>query len=292
MASHTHDGIDWTVRLAAMRRADDTKAEVGAWVAQRLVDPLPDGATVVDVGAGAGGMAAAFAAALAARRGGRIVLVDAVPQLQAAAVERVRAVAGDRVEVVPVLADAADPGLVDVVPAADLVWASGIVHHLPNQIVGLTGLAALLRPGGWLALGEGGLNTRCLPWDLGIGEPGLQDRLVAARDAWFADMRAGIGGVVRLPVGWNRALGDIGLHLAGTFSYLVDLPAPAAEPVRRSVADWLHGLATIAGDRLSQADRDTVTRLLDEDGPDWIVHRDDTFILSAATVHLATKPDA
>ncbi|MGQ0841443.1 methyltransferase [Actinokineospora sp.] len=284
--AHTHDGIDWTTRLAPMRRADEIEAEVNSWVADRLVDLLPPGATVVDVGSGSGGMAAALTAALAARGGGRIVLVDAVPELQAAAAERCAAVTGNKVEVLAVLADAADEALAEQVPTADLVWASAVVHHLPDERRGVAGLIRLLRAGGWFALAEGGLNTKCLPWDLGVGEPGLQERLIAAGREWFADMRAGMDGVVRMPVGWNRALAEAGLVDVSAFSYLVDLPAPASETVRLSVADWLGWMSNVDGDRLSESDRAAVARLLDPNGPDWVVARDDVFVLSAATVHL------
>lgn len=284
--AHTHDGIDWTARLTAMRRVDGIEAEVNSWVADRLVAPLPADATVVDVGSGSGGMAAAFAAALAARGGGRVVLVDAVPELQAAAVEAASSVAGEKVEVVAVHADAADDGLVDLVPPGDLVWASRVLHHLPDERRGLERLVRLLRPGGVLALVEGGLGTRCLPWDLGVGEPGLQDRLMAARAEWFTDMRAGIEGAVRMPVGWNRALAEAGLRDVGAFSFLVDLPAPAAEPVRLAVADWLTWMSHVGADRLTEPDRDAVARLLDPDGPDWVGARDDVFVLGASTVHL------
>ncbi|GGS44448.1 MULTISPECIES: class I SAM-dependent methyltransferase [Actinokineospora] len=287
--AHTHDRIDWTERIAEMRRTDALEAEVNGLVAHRLVDPLPPGATVVDVGSGSGGMAAAFAAALAVRGGGRIVLVDAVPELQAAAIDAVRAAAGDRIEIVPVEFDAADDGLAAAVPAGDLVWASRVVHHLPDERAGVARLAGIVRPGGTLALVEGGLTKRCLPWDLGVGEPGLEDRLHAARAEWFTRMRAGMEGVVRTGVGWNRLLADAGLSDVRAFSYLVDLPAPGAEPVRRFVADWLAWLSGVGEEWLSESDRETVARLLDENGPDWVGARDDVFVLAASTVHLGTK---
>ncbi|WP_312880660.1 class I SAM-dependent methyltransferase [Actinokineospora xionganensis] len=282
---HTHDGIDWTSRLVAMRRTDEIEAEVNSWLADRLVDDLPDGATVIDVGSGSGGMSAAFAAALAVRGGGRVVLVDAVPELQAAASDAVAAVAGDKVELVAVLADAADPTLADQVPAGDLVWASRVVHHLPDERQGVAGLVRLLNPGGSLALAEGGLSTRCLPWDVGVGEPGLQDRIAAAQTSWFAEMRAGIEGVVRMPFGWNRALAEAGLTDVSAFSYLVDLPAPASPAVRESVADWLAWMARVGEDRLSESDLDALARLMDPNDPDWVGGRDDVFVLSANTIH-------
>ena len=287
--AHTHDGMDWTARIAEMRRTDALEAEVNGLVADRLVDPLPAGATVVDVGSGSGGMAAAFAAALAVREGGRVVLVDATPELLAAAADAVGEVAGDKVEAVAVEFDAADDGLADAVPAADLVWASRVVHHLPDERAGVARLARLLRPGGTLALVEGGLGKRCLPWDVGIGTPGLEDRLHAARAEWFTRMRAGMAGVERTGVGWNRLLADAGLTDVRAFSFLVDLPAPASAQVRQFVADYLDWMVGVAGEFLSEEDRATVARLLDADGPDWVGARDDVFILSASTVHLATR---
>lgn len=291
--THTHDGIDWTTRLVALRRADEIEAESHRAVAERLIGMIGPGATVVDVGAGAGGMSAALAVALA-REGGRIVLVDAVPDLLSAATAHVEQALGDsadRVGASGVLVDAASEDLPSLVPAADLIWASRVVHHLPDQRKGIAGLVRVLRgPGSVLALAEGGLATRCLPWDLGVGEPGLADRLTAARDTWFAGMRAAMPGAVRMPVGWNRALLDVGLVDVTSFSYLIDLPAPASDQVRMAVVDWLAWQAGAGEDVLSESDRQAVQRLLDPDDPAYVGAREDVFILGASTVHFGRKP--
>jgi SAM-dependent methyltransferase len=290
--AHTHDGIDWTQRLIALRRADELDAGFNRPVAERLIDSLGSGGAppvVVDVGSGAGGWSALFAAALAARGGGRVVLADAVDELLSAAVEHVRAVAGDSVRVDGVRVDAADEQLADALPAADLVWASRVVHHLPDQQKAIDRLARVPAPGGWLALSEGGLASRCLPADLGIGEPGLGDRLTAARDAWFVRMRAEMTGSVRLPVGWTSALTAAGLTDAYSFSYLVDLPAPAPAAVRQSVVDWLTWMSDVGADYLAESDRQTVRRLLDPDDEAHVAKRDDVFVLSASTVHLGRR---
>jgi SAM-dependent methyltransferase len=291
--THTHDGIDWTTRLVSLRRADEIEAGSYRAVAERLIGMAGPGATVIDVGAGAGGMSAALAVALA-KDGGRIVLVDAVPELLSAATEQVeRALrdSADRVEVSGVLVDAASEDLPSLVPPADLVWASRVVHHLPDQRKGIEGLVRVLGgPGSVLALVEGGLATRCLPWDLGVGEPGLADRVAAARDAWFARMRADMPGAVRMPVGWNRALVDAGLVDVTSFSYLIDLPAPASEQVRLAVVDWLAWQAGVGEDELSPSDRAAVQRLLDPDDLAYVGARDDVFILGASTVYLGRKP--
>jgi SAM-dependent methyltransferase len=285
---HTHDGIDWPSRLAAMRRGDQLAAPTMRTVAERLVEPLRDGATVADIGPGAGGMSAALATVLAERGGGRVVLVDAVAELLAAAESAVRAAAGG-IEVEIIQVDAASADLGAQLSNVDLVWASRVVHHLPNQYKGIVGLVGLLAPGGWLAIAEGGLSTQCLPWDIGVGEPGLADRLSVAHLAWFADMRAAMPGVTRMPFGWTRALTEAGLLDVTSFSYLTDYPAPASELVRESVVDWLTWCAGVAAERLKGDDQDALVRLLDPNDAAYVGARDDVFILSADTVHLGRR---
>ncbi|HEX6352959.1 class I SAM-dependent methyltransferase [Actinophytocola sp.] len=292
--AHTHDNIDWSTRLASLRRADDLDAENDRQVADRLVGLLRPNTepVIVDVGSGGGGMSAAFAGALAARGGGgRVVLSDAVDELLDAATAHVRDVAaGTPVVVEAVQADASSDQLANQLPSADLVWASRVVHHLPDQQRAIDGLARVLAPGGWLALGEGGLATKCLPWDLGIGEPGLANRLTAARDSWFVRMRAEMSGVTSLPIGWNKALEAAGLSEVFSFSYVIDHPAPASDAVRQSVVDWLAWMYGVGEDQLSDSDKATVARLLDPADSAYLGARDDIFILGASTVYLGQMP--
>ena len=256
MPAHTHDGIDWVTRLADLRRADAANGPALRTVADRLVESLPAPRPVVfDVGCGAGGMSAALAEALAGRSAsqvglpgastdaGTLVLVDAVPELLAAAEQAARAAIGaaGMVTVRTALLDLAgisEAGQAEL-PAADLVWASNVAHHLPDQRHAVTALAGWLAPGGCLALCEGGLSMRCLPWDVGIGEPGLQDRLIAAHATWFHRMRTEMPGAVRLPVGWNQVLTEAGLTGVTAFTYLVDVPAPLTDVGRAAVVNWL-----------------------------------------------------
>ncbi|RZS32237.1 trans-aconitate methyltransferase [Herbihabitans rhizosphaerae] len=290
--THTHDGIDWVERISDMRRMDAIHAPFVTPVAERVIGLVEPGATVVDIGSGAGGISAALGRALVAKGGGRIVLVDAVPQMLEAAASHVRSALGGAIEVNTVLADVAAGGIAEVVGPADLVWASGVVHHLPDQRRGLADLYALLNDGGWLALGEGGMPSRCLPWDVGVGEPGLQDRLLAAREQWFARMRADMDGVVRLPVGWNTALAETGLRDVSSFSYLIDLPAPAPPEVRGWAGAWLRWMAEGAEEWLGEDDRKALAVLTDPDGGAYVGDRDDVFMLSALTIYLGRKGSA
>jgi SAM-dependent methyltransferase len=291
--SHTHDDHDWAARLEHLRRTDEVETEARRDVAGRLLSGLEPGATVVDVGSGAGGMAAQLGLALASRGGGTVVLVDAVPELLDAATEYVGSVLDEysgEVEVRTVLADATDDALPGQVPPADLVWASRVVHHLRDQQDGINRLARLLTPGGTLALAEGGLGTKCVPWDLGIGRPGLVDRMIAARAAWFVDMRLSIPDAVRMEVGWTRALANAGLSDVTSFSYLVDHPAPVSDRIRAAVIEWFSFMAEMSSDRLDEDDRAAIERLLDPSGTVYIGARDDLFYLFCDTVHLGQRP--
>jgi SAM-dependent methyltransferase len=287
VAGHSHDGIDWATAVGRLRENDELLRDVRGALARRLVRPPTR--VVLEVGCGAGGMAAAFAEAMAAA-GGTVVLIDAVPELLDVAGTSVRAVAGQRVEVRAVQVDAGSDELLDRVPRADLVFASFMVHHLPDQQAGLNRLARLLRPGGRLAVVESGLEPRYLPWDLGIGEPGLSGRLAAVWEEWFRRMRTGMDGSVRLPIGWNLALAEAGLVDVHAFSYLIDLPAPPTDQVRAAVLRRLSWLREVAGPWLGEPDQRTLDQLLDPRSPHYLGHRDDLFLLAAETVYLGTAP--
>lgn len=285
MAAKTHDDVDWPARLPLMRRADKLDAQVHAGVAARLVDGLPAAPTVVDVGCGSGGMSSSFAAALAAKGGGTLVVVDGTEALLAEAESVATHAGGERVRVRAVHADLGGQDLRDLVAEADLVWASAVVHHLPDQQDGINRLVTALRSGGTLALAEGGLPTQHLPPDLGIGEPGLERRLLAAKEIWFWEMREGMEGSVRMPYGWETALGKAGLAEVGSFGVLYHHPAPGGEAVRASAIDAISWLAHGTGERLSASDNAALEQLLDPESPHYLGARDDLFLLGARTVH-------
>lgn len=177
----------------------------------------------------------------------------------------------------------------DAVRPADVVWASRVVHHLGDQREAVGRMAALVRPGGVLAIAEGGLSMRSVPRDLGIGRPGLEARLEVALGDWFAEMRAAQPGAVSAVEDWPGILAGAGLAHAGTRSFLVDRPAPLTSEARAVVVGWWAGVHERVADQVSADDRTTLERLLDPDDPEGLCRRPDVFVLSATTVHAGRR---
>ncbi|WP_405387254.1 class I SAM-dependent methyltransferase [Streptomyces sp. NBC_01102] len=172
---------------------------------------------------------------------------------------------------------------------ADLIWVGNTLHHIGDQRGGLAGFAGLLRPGGTLALLEGGLATRYLPRDIGFGRPGLETRLDVLAADRFDDMRAGLPGTIRETEDWSALFTAVGLEPQGTRSFLLDLPAPLpAAALDRAVTDFARRREAFA-DRLTAEDTAALDRLLDPADPAGLRLRPDVFTLSARTAHLARQ---
>jgi len=174
---------------------------------------------------------------------------------------------------------------------ADLVWASASVHHAADQQAAVDALVGLLGAGGRLALAEGGLPARHLAWDLGVGDPGLEVRLDAAQDRWFAAMRAGLPGAVRMPYGWGECLRRAGLTSVSARTTLFERELPLTDAEVNRVLDKLaHRIDHLrpAG-LLDPADLDAWDRLLDSADTAWLGLREDIYWLDARTVHMGVK---
>lgn len=122
------------------------------------------------------------------------------------------------------------------------------MHHVGNQVGALARLAALLRPGGVLAIVEGGLPARWLPRDIGFGRPGLQSRLDTAMNERFNRMRAELPDRVAVIEDWPAMLRAVGLVDARSQTFLVDHPAPLADGPRTSVRRSIDRQRTMLAD--------------------------------------------
>ncbi|MFJ9863142.1 class I SAM-dependent methyltransferase [Streptomyces sp. NPDC101165] len=281
-----HDtDIDW----AEMAPHLETQAELFtpvyeramAWLAKEVTEP----GLIVDAGSGPGVVACLFAEAFP---GARIVAVDsAEPLLERARDRAVRQGVADRFETVA----GELPGVLDELEyPADLLWASRSLHHLGDQRAALTAFAARVAPGGTLALLEGGLPSRFLPRDFGIGRPGLQERLDVVQAEWFARMRADLPGSLAVTEDWSALLTSVGLKHTRTRSFLLDLPAPATDRARAYVAASLARLREAGAESLDAEDLATLDRLLDPADAASVHRRPDVFVLGAYTVHTAVRP--
>ncbi|MFJ9350748.1 class I SAM-dependent methyltransferase [Streptomyces sp. NPDC101237] len=282
--AHAHTDVDWAELAAHL----ESQAELFAplyenalgWLG-RVAEP----GLIVDAGSGPGVVSCLFAQAFP---GARVVAVDSSePLLDRAAARAERLGVADRFGVL-----AGDlPGVLDQLDyPADLLWAGHSLHHLGDQRAALTAFGERLAPGGTLAVLEGGLPSRFLPRDVGIGRPGLQARMDALQEEWFARMRTDLPGAVAETEDWPALLGSAGLRYTGSRSFLVDLPAPASDRARAYVSEILSRLRDTVGEGLDAEDRGTLDRLLDPADPASVHRRPDVFVLGARTVHTAVRP--
>ncbi|GHA76632.1 class I SAM-dependent methyltransferase [Streptomyces termitum] len=283
---HGHDtGLAWSELAPLLERqaevAGTAYREAAAWLGTLL--PASGVRRLLDVGSGPGVITAMLAEAFPYAEA---VAVDGTPEL----LERARARAEARglgARVTTLRAEL--PGEAAALGEADLVWAGNSLHHIGDQRAALADFAKVLRPGGLVALVEGGLTPRHLPRDIGIGRPGLEARFDAEHADWFARMRSELPGAVREPDDWRALFASAGLVPAGTRTFLVDVPAPVPQVVRELAVSHFGRLREGFGDSLGAEDRATLDRLLDPADEQSLHHRTDLFHLTAHTVHTARK---
>ncbi|WP_369250314.1 trans-aconitate 2-methyltransferase [Streptomyces sp. R41] len=288
MAHHHHDHtqIDFTEWLPLLEQEAELftplYSEAAAWIRERRPDPE----MIVDAGSGPGVISCLLADTFPQAR---VVAVDgAEPLLERARARADRLGVADRFSTVE--AELAD-GLGDLEYPADLLWASRSLHHVGDQRAALAGFVRGLAPGGTLALLEGGLPTRFLPRDIGIGRPGLQSRIDAVHDEWFTRMRAELPGAVAETEDWPALLTAVGLRHTATRTFLLDLPAPLWDEARAFVVTSLTHRRDGLAEGLDADDLATLDRLLDPDDKASVHHRPDVFLLTAQTVYLGVKPE-
>ncbi|MFC0845215.1 class I SAM-dependent methyltransferase [Streptomyces noboritoensis] len=287
--SHGHgDGwadFDWEALLPLLvgeaELFSGAYGEAAAWIGGQRPDA--EVRRILDIGSGPGVVTC--------------LLAQAFPQAEVVAVDGNRALLGHA------LARAERLGLADRVRTieaelpedfgklgeADLIWAGNSLHHLGDQRAALAGFAGLLRPGGTVALAEGGLPTRRLPRDIGMGQPGLEARIDVLVDERFALMRAELPDAKEETEDWAALLTSVGLTSPATRTFLVDFPAPLDPAVREQVVSAFTRHLETVGERLSPEDAAVLARLLDPTDEAGLARRRDVFLLAARSVHTARR---
>ena len=286
MHEHSHS-VDWAAIAPVMAARQAMEApqlrELLAWLA------VKPGATVADVGCGPGGMVELFAERVGTT--GMVYAVDA----EAAMREATSALAdscGVAAWVKVLDGDIEHADLASILGReVDLVHASAVVHHAADEVGCLRRLATGIRPDGRMVVVEGGLSTRHLPVDCGVGPPGLEGRMSELQQQWFwstvrpRDIQVHADG----PSGWNDKLKAAGLVDVTSKSFLLDLPAPlpvrTREVVRLHLAEWRDRF----GHMLDREDIEALEVLVDENDPRGVLHRSDVFVLGARTAFVGRK---
>jgi SAM-dependent methyltransferase len=170
------------------------------------------------------------------------------------------------------------------VGSVDLVWASNSLHHMADPDRVLTEIFAALRPGGRLMVAELGSFPRFLPDDIGLGRPGLEARCHAAvAEAMAAE-------VPHLGSDWGPRLSEAGFTIEAERTFGIDVTSPLPAATGRYAQGSLQRMRPALDGLLSTDDLAALDRLIDSDGPDGVLRRDDLTVRGARTVWAGRRP--
>ena len=251
-------------------------AEVTQWLHTLAADPPVR--RILDLGAGTG---AGTIALLRRFDAAGATAVDASAPLLHHLQDKVRVLGlADRVRTVEADLDAAWPA----VGAVDLVWAANSLHHMAHPDRVLARVLGALRPGGVLVVVELDKFPRFLPHDLGDGRPGLEERCHAALAGGLADDLPHLGS------DWGVRLTAAGFAVAAERHFTIDLAPPLPAATGRYARASLRRMRSGLGGRVAADDLAALDALLDADGPDGLLHRDDLTVRAERTVWVARRP--
>ena len=280
---HRH-AAQWSDELEQLEREGQISAamisEVIDWLVTTRAGPIQ---TVIDVGAGPGYAACAFAVALPQAR---VIALDPTRALLDHALQRARDMGvADRLEAVEGDIGESLEGL----HPADLIWCSHVLHHLPDPVTGLQALRARVHPGGRAAIREGGLPTRVLPSGYGVGSAGFAARVEAMmadhmQHKW--DMTHAASGGAQ---DWSELMAAAGFVDVVTRAFVLHVAAPVDDAARTHVVEYYSRARDAIGADLSADDARALDTLLDENDERSLACRPDVFVLSASTVHVGRR---
>jgi len=252
--------------------------EVTAWIGELTAARAPR--RMLDLGSGTGAGAFALLERFAAAHVTAVDLSES--NLRRLAEKSVTRGWESRVEVVQADLDATWPA----VGVIDLVWASSSLHHLAHPDRVLDEVCAALRPGGLAVIAELNSFPRFLPDDIGIGRPGLEARCHATLAAWTA------AEVPLMGADWGSYLSRAGLCLEAERRFVIDLTAPLPPSTGRYAQASLRRLRAGLDGQMNAEDLAVLDVLLDSDGPEGLIQRNDLSVRAVRQVWVGRKPSA
>jgi SAM-dependent methyltransferase len=251
-------------------------SEVTAWLEDLTVDMSVR--RVLDLGSGTG---TGTFALLRHFKNAEAIAVDRSPQLLHHLRNKARDLGvADRVSTVEADLDAVWPAFGGV----DLVWASASLHHMTDPDRALREVFAALRPGGLLAVIELDGFPRFLPDDLGLGRPELEARCRAMLAHRHAEE------VPHLGSDWGPRLSRAGFVIEAERPFTIELSPPLPESTGRYAQVLLRRMRAVLDGRMSADDLSVLDLLIDGDGPDSVLRRDDLIVRTERTVWAARRP--
>jgi SAM-dependent methyltransferase len=166
----------------------------------------------------------------------------------------------------------------------DVVWISMALHHLADPAQALAKIFAGLRPGGLLAVAELTGSLRFLPDDLGIGNPGLEARLVALADEFRRAALPHTG------ADWGLLMAQAGFTIVGERPFDIDLTSPLPTTAGRYIQGALRRTRSQLEESITADDLATLDLLIDADGPHSVRHRQDLAIRGTRTLWAGRRP--
>jgi len=248
--------------------------EIAGWL------PISRSNRVLDAGCGVGGMTAVFT-----RLAGSVEAIDLDEENIAETRRRLEGTSDVRIAVGDLTALPHDAA------TFDLVWCSRVIHHVDDMLAAVKELARVTRPGGTVAIREGGFPFRVLPDDIGIGERWLEDRLSAAGVGRFGRPREPEEGSVPYPFGWSQLLADAGLVDIEAKTFGFDSLSPLAEDEQAWVTHHWRRWLTREDWRalLLPADIEVLEQLLDPASPHHVFRRTDLHLHAGLTVYTGRR---
>ncbi|MEV6421155.1 class I SAM-dependent methyltransferase [Streptomyces sp. NPDC051662] len=165
----------------------------------------------------------------------------------------------------------------------DLVWASASMHHMANPDRALASVHDLLAPGGLFAVVELAGFPRFLPADAPEDRPGLEERAHAATDSFHAEH------VPHRGADWGPMLTAAGFTVEAERTITVNIEGERGEAIGRYAYSSLQRIRGVAAPALGPEDLAALDKLLDTDGPNSILRRDDLAVRTERTVWAARR---